>query len=514
MATAPLLNNFDSVASREDVAAIRIIILEDNPSDADLMERELVRNGLHAECERAESALEFEALLQGAAPDMVLADHTLPGFDGLSALARFREQHPDVPFIFVSGSLGEERAIEALKSGATDYVLKDRLGRLPAVVRRALREHQTARERRDAQRALEEQRNLLIALIDNLPEDIYAVDALSRLTAINRTMLERLKLSRKTAIGKRLSELPALEHARNMELQDAMVLNSGNTLFEQEHAVESVDGQLRWVISSRIPLRDAYGAVIGVVCTERDNTVRKELEQEILEISNREQRRLGSDLHDGLGQELTGLSLMMKGLEVQLEREHSAHLTQVTKINELIALTIQNTRSLARGLAPVNLERGGIREALRQLAARCTDVYGLACVFEYQQADISSLNEALATQVYRIAQEATTNAARHAQATSIQIELRTTGRRLYLCVTDDGIGIQKPTPKQLDNNASHKMTNHGGLGMKIMEYRARTMGGHISFERLKRGTRVALSCPLRLPGKGAAHHKARESSGH
>lgn len=469
---------------------LRVILLEDNPVDAELIELELHRNGLQAACQRAVAAEDFLAALESGSPDLVLADYTLPGFDGISALRLLREHHPDVPFVFVSGSLGEERAIEALKSGATDYVLKDRLQRLPAVVRRALSESHERRERRQAQLALEEQRTLLTAIIDNLPEHIYAVDAHSRLTVINQTMLARLKRRRGSTIGLRLSELPGQEHARDMELQDAMVLNSGRSLIEQEHASESRDGAAQWLVSSRIPLRDHHNRLIGVVCTERDITARKELEQEILDISHREQRRLGSDLHDGLGQELTGLSLMMKGLEVQMARENSPYLPQVTKLSELIALTIQSTRSLARGLAPVNLEQGGLREALRQLAQRCTDLYNLNCTFDDSGAQLTALDEALATHVYRIAQETTTNAARHARARSIRIELRTTARRLYLSITDDGIGLETGLSR-----------GKPGLGLKIMEYRARTIGGTINFETLKTGTRVALSCPLQLLGK-------------
>jgi two-component system sensor histidine kinase UhpB len=480
-------------------STLQFIVLEDNPVDAELMELELQKGGIAAQYLRVETADEFAAVINKGAVDLILADYTLPEFDGLTALRLLRERHPDVPFIFVSGSLGEERATEALKSGATDYVLKDRLARLPAVVRRALTEANERRERRYAQEALEAQRVLLTAIIDNLPEYIYAVDSFSRLTVINQAMLTRLKRTRNTTVARRLSDLLGVELAREMELQDAMVLNSGRPLIDQEHAIESPDGAVNWSIGSRIPLRDPHNKVIGVVCTERDITARKELEQEILDISNREQRSLGSDLHDGLGQELTGLSLMMKGLQVQLSREAPAYLPQVVKMSELIAHTIQSTRMLARGLAPVNLERGGLREALRLLAVRCADMYNMTCTFDDQHASVPELNESQATHLYRIAQEATTNAARHARATSLSIELRTTARRLYLSITDNGIGLTAGLSK-----------GKPGMGLKIMEYRARTIGGTVSFENLPQGTRIALSCPLQLLRKprSAASAKA------
>ena len=115
------------------------MLLEDDPNDAELIQLQLAqerhRRRLAA---RRVAERDFREALAGAPPDLVLADYTLPGFDGLAALKILLQHSPDIPFIFVSGSLGEERAIEALKSGATDYVLKDRLQRLPAVVKRAL----------------------------------------------------------------------------------------------------------------------------------------------------------------------------------------------------------------------------------------------------------------------------------------------------------------------------------------------------------------------------------------
>lgn len=467
---------------------LQAILLEDNPADAELMQLELARAGIEANYRLVATKIEFIKAIEQSVPDVVLADYSLPGFDGLSALRLLRARTPDVPFIFVSGSLGEERAIEALKSGATDYVLKDRLQRLPAVVRRALTEAHERRERRHAQAALEEQRELLAALINNLPEYIYAVDGEQHLTVINRAMLERLGLPQE-ALGRRLRDLLGGEAAQEFESADARVLGSGKQIVDQEHAVPTADGGLQWLISSRVALRDhATGNIVGVICTERDITARKEMEREILEISNREQRRLGSDLHDGLGQELTGLSLMMKGLEMQVSREAPQYLPQAAKLSELLAHTIQSTRSLARGLAPVNLERGGLREALRHLAVRCSDLYQMECTFDDRRAaHVTSLDESLAIHLYRVAQEASTNAARHARAKHIHIELRTSSTRLHLSISDDGIGLM-----------AGLKAGKPGMGLKTMEYRARVLGGSIEFQTLNPGTRVVLSCPLQL----------------
>ncbi|MGH8178401.1 MAG: PAS domain S-box protein [Steroidobacter sp.] len=471
---------------KEVTAPLRFVLLEDDSNDAELIQLELAKNGLSVEWLHVMSEADFRAALAGPAPDLVLADYTLPGFDGLAALRIVLEKRPDAPFIFVSGSLGEERAIEALKSGATDYVLKDRLQRLPAVVKRALTEARERRERHVAELALEEQRVLLATLIDSLPEIIYAVDLENRVNVVNRALLDTLRKKREEVLGKRLSELWAEENVVDMEAQAATTMRTGRPLTDQERAWILADGSVRWFTFTHVPLRD-HGAVAGLVCTVQEVTARKALEQEILEISNREQRRLGSDLHDGLGQELTGLSLLLKGLEVQLSRESPQYLPQAAKISDLLARAIQSTRSLARGLAPVNLERGGLTEALRHLAARCTDMYNLECTFANGGPKLPELEEGAATHVYRVAQEATTNAARYARAKSIAIDLRSTGRKLQLSIADDGIGLSAGLAQ-----------GRPGMGLKIMEYRARMLGGTINFEEPGAGTRIVLSAPLNL----------------
>ncbi len=472
--------------NHDSVRSLRFVLLEDDPNDAELVQLELARNGFDVSWCHVASEKQFREALGDGEIDLVLADYTLPGFDGRKALTITQKTLPGVPFIFVSGSLGEERAIEALKSGATDYVLKDRLQRLPTVVNRALQESRERRERRQAEAALDEQRVLLSTVMDSLPEIIYTVDTQNRMTAVNRAMIEATGKTREQLLGRQVSEIWTDETSLDVEAQAAAVMRNGRAIADQERAWISADGSVRWFTLTHAPLRD-HGKITGLVCAVQEVTDRKALEQEILEISNREQRRLGSDLHDGLGQELTGLSLLLKGLEVQLSREAPQYLSQITKISDLLARAIQSTRSLARGLAPVNLERGGLPEALKHLAARCTDMYNLQCTFSLNGQKVPELEEVAATHLYRVAQEATTNAARYARAKSISIELRTVARKLQLSIADDGIGLTAGLA-------------HGkpGMGLKIMEYRARMLGGSVAFEEPDRGTKIVLVAPLHM----------------
>jgi CheY-like chemotaxis protein len=142
--------------------ALRVLILEDAPADADLCQRELRRAAIRFAGKRVDTREAFEQALEASPPDLILSDFTMPaGFDGLAALDLARAKSADIPFIFVSGTLGEERAVEAMRRGATDYVLKDKLNRLVPVVERALRESEERAARRKTERELEETRSRL-----------------------------------------------------------------------------------------------------------------------------------------------------------------------------------------------------------------------------------------------------------------------------------------------------------------------------------------------------------------
>jgi len=159
---------------------VRVLLAEDVPSDAELELRELKRAGLRVRHLLADTEQSFERALREFVPDIILSDFSMPGFDGMAALAMARELTPETPFIFVSGTIGEEYAIRALKSGATDYVLKTNLMRLPAAVERALAEAQERRDRLRTEVELELARERLTTIFNSLPDTLWSLDARSR----------------------------------------------------------------------------------------------------------------------------------------------------------------------------------------------------------------------------------------------------------------------------------------------------------------------------------------------
>ena len=217
-----------------------------------------------------------------------------------------------------------------------------------------------------------------------------------------------------------------------------------------------------------------------------DVTERKRLERGIIEIANREQQRIGSDLHDGLGQELTGIALMLRGVVAQLVKEKSSTRLDVEDVIGLVNHAIENTRSLARGLSPVSAQSGGLSAALQALAARVSQRSGVRVEFRNSVSVPLEINEACATHLYRIAQEALTNVVRHSLASEVTIGLEIVGDELQLRVDDNGRGFTHQPP---DGAA--------GLGLKMMRYRAQMLGGDLVLETSANGgASVRCSCPL------------------
>ena len=216
----------------------------------------------------------------------------------------------------------------------------------------------------------------------------------------------------------------------------------------------------------------------------QDVSERKQLERAILQAVNREQYRIGNDLHDGLGQELTGIALMLRGVAGRLTTEYPAILPEVESITRLVSNAIENTRALARGLSPVNLERGGLQDALNGLAMHAMELYGVQVAFSHRLQG-KPLSAELQNHLYRIAQEAVRNAVKHGQARTIRLHLTTARAKVKLAITDDGIGLPDGA------------MDATGMGLKIMRYRARMLGGEVQFERVEpNGTRIVCECPI------------------
>jgi len=208
---------------------------------------------------------------------------------------------------------------------------------------------------------------------------------------------------------------------------------------------------------------------------------RARLEEEILSISEREQQRIGHDLHDSLCQHLTGVALAGEVLSEQLTAKSLPEAKAMNNIVEMVEGAIDLTRTVARGLHPFDLKGEGFTDALRELAVTITEGFKTPCTFKCDQ-PVEILEPGVATHLYRIAQEAITNAVKHSGAKEIVVRLDPGPDGLALMISDDGIGIAPKLP--------------GGMGLRTMAYRASVIGATLNVERrLSHGTSVICKLP-------------------
>jgi PAS domain S-box-containing protein len=233
------------------------------------------------------------------------------------------------------------------------------------------------------------------------------------------------------------------------------------------------------------PVKDMAGELVGTSTIARDVSRQKRLETEVVKISEREQQRIARDLHEGLGQQLAGISCLSNVLKGDLTARGAAEAAVAEKISRLLDTTVAQSRDLAHGLQPVAPEPGGLMSVLEGLASRVTDLFKVTCRFECPHPVLLE-DTARATHLYRIAQEAVTNAVRHGRARRIEIALSTSGGRLILAVRNDGVPIRRgPRARK-------------GMGLGIMHYRADKLGGNLVVQTgTDRVTEVVCTVPAR-----------------
>jgi signal transduction histidine kinase len=352
---------------------LQILLLEDNAPHAELVEHFLRDSGLRFRITRVETRDAYIEQLEQHPPDMILSDYALPSFDGYAALAIAKEKVPNIPFIFVTGTMGEEVAIETLKSGATDYVLKTRLARLGPAVQRALRESADRRERQRAE--------------------------------------DKLRRS--------LDQLRAL--------------------------------------------------------TKYLQYVREE-----------ERTRIAREVHDELGQALTGLKLDMSWLATKVARSTKPVQEKVKTMVDHIDETIQTVRRIATELRPGILDSLGLVAALEWQANDFQSRTGIPCQVTSAVGD-ADWSQEVTTVFFRIYQEALTNIIRHAKATRVDVRLAQEGDALVLTVKDNGRGISE-----------EEIANTRSIGLVGMRERATLVGGEITLQGAPgQGTTMTLRVPLR-----------------
>lgn len=319
-----------------------------------------------------------------------------------------------------------------------------------------------------SEEALKESESQNRALLEAIPDLMFQVDSSGVLCGLHVGSFLSLKNITQEFIGRSVFDISDNEKLLPRRFLDQAMAHVGQSLstgkaqiYEQHLALggDVSDIEVRIVMSGP-------NKALGIV---RDTTRRKRLEREILEISGREQRRIGQDLHDSLCQHLAGIGFMSKVLERKTATQQPIRSEDVLEIVELLDQAITLTRGFARGLNPVRLEADGLMMALIELAANVEKLFGVACRFECDKPVLLSDN-AVASHVYRIAQEALNNAIKHGKADIITIALKQEGESCLLTIKDNGVGI------------GSTQSQGKGMGLSIMQYRASMIGAQVEIK--------------------------------
>jgi two-component system sensor kinase FixL len=324
----------------------------------------------------------------------------------------------------------------------------------------------------------------LAAIVESSSDAIVGEDQEGRITSWNPAAEKVFGYTAAEILGHPFKVLvPAELHKHYRKVRRRLMVGD---LVDNYETVRVRKGGGRIQVAMTVsPVKGPAGEVVGTSAIVRDISRRKRLENEVVRISEREQQRIARDLHEGLCQELAGISCLSNTLKEKLTARRAKETADAEKISHLLDTTVAQSRDLAHGLQPVAPEPNALMSVLENLAARVTELFKVVCRFECP-GPVPIKDNAMATHLYRIAQEAATNAIRHGQAQRIEIALSSSDGQLTLAVRNDGIRFRR-------NGRRGK-----GMGLAIMNYRTDKIGGNLVVQAGKNcATEVICTVPLK-----------------
>lgn len=338
-----------------------------------------------------------------------------------------------------------------------------------------------------AESELRENRALAEAVLDASVDAIITINERGEIRSFNRAASKMFGYDQEEVIGKNVKILMPFPHNENHDSYISNYLRTG------EKKIIGKGREVRGLKKEGIvfPIELAVSEVTwegnrifaGII---KDLSVRRDLEKRILEIGNEERRRIGRDLHDGLGQMLTGIRMISENLARKLKANGVPGAEEVQEISDMIKEADEYTRTLSRDMVQVDLEKKGLSVALQNTCERVEKMAGIACKY-IESGDIEIDNHTLALHLYRIVQEGLNNVIKHADAKNIQVRISKNDQHISLIIDDDGRGFDM-------NEAQFQ-----GSGIQIMKYRAGIMGGILEIVRTEEDlTRIRCIVPNNL----------------
>lgn len=502
---------------------MKMLLVEDNLGDARLLRESLKE--LHEqdfEIVHVERLADGLSLLNNQEFEVVLLDLSLPDSTGLDTVKRTLEWAPDTPIVVLTGAYDESLGMQAVRMGAQDYLIKGQSSgtHVARAVRYSTERQRSQVELRKAHDELEQRvhertsdlEHALTALQEEFSDRIKAEEDLRKSEMRFRQMAEAMPevlwlassdmsvihfvnpsyeqiwgVGVKTLFQDSRSWINAVDPQDRPKVENATgrlaeAMERGENTFSEEFRVIRPDDTVAYVHLRLFAIKDEHGRVsqIGGICD--DVTDRNALQRQVTQISELERRNLSQDLHDVIGQNLTGVAFLSKACAQRLTQKKDAEADEIMKIAEMVNRAIAQVRALARGLQPVELQTDGLMNAITELCKDVNRCFEQSCQLDVQVNLIVS-DSGHATHIFYIVREAVMNAVKHSQANTITIRVRGDGDQATIFIEDDGVGMSPEAQGK-------------GMGLAIMQYRSNMIGATLE---VQPGEQAGTVVTCRLP---------------
>ncbi|HEY9380166.1 MAG TPA: response regulator [Burkholderiales bacterium] len=488
-----------------ELRPLRVLVVEDSEFDYELLLVALSRARYAVTAQRVEDEPAMREALSNQRWDLIISDHRLPTFSAHAALRTLQSCGHDVPFIIVSGAIGEDVAVEAMQSGADDYILKDRLARLIPAIERSMKAAEARVRQRAAEAALRESEARLRAIAGNLPGMLFRMHTDEEGLQLSFTYASE---AAHTLFGLApqvfLDDAQSLhrlivdtERARFDAALGYAALARNRLCWEGRAMAQDQNGErmLRWIQIEASPRAGEAPGIVwdglisdisalkqaqGDLYSSRDELRR--LSGHLERVKEQERARIAREIHDDIGGTLTGLRADLAWIKKRYAGDPGMA-EKLESMSTLLDSTMQASVRIARDLRPPILDFG-FAAAIEWQALDFQKRTGVQC--RCRCAQEITLDADRATAVFRIFQELLTNIAKHAHAAHVEVVLRTDKSLLHLEVDDDGVGLSEADRNKRDS-----------YGIRGMIERARELNGRLVFHRpLRGGTRALLELPV------------------
>lgn len=441
--------------------SLKILHLEDNSADAELVERELKKGGIGDGIVLVSNREEFVNALRDFFPDIILSDHSLPSFDSHEALMIVKEMGIQVPFILVTATVSEEYAVNIIKEGATDYILKDRLQRLPNAIWGAIDKYNLRIERKQADGLLRASERKYKLLFESNPMPMWMESSITGdIIAVNTAAINHYGYRQDEFLKMKAEQLwvenKKIQHTGEEKTDDAGTWEHK----KKDGAVITVEIISHSIIYENMPVKLVLANDITLkLKAEKELAEERKLQQKLItdtsiKVQEREREEIGRELHDNINQLLAAAKLY---LDYAIKKDN-LHSDRLEKSRENIILAIDEIRKLSRTLVAPSLGDITLTEALTELIDNINQVTPLYAELNTEKYTGESIDKNIELMFYRIVQEQINNIIKHAHAKNVSITLSTTARHTVLKIKDDGVGFD--TSKTA-----------GGIGLKNINNR-------------------------------------------